>query len=137
MLLDITHNDPVIRQKILELSGPAFSWIQRFKMKGIGSGKLIIEDSGEPLKELLYENTDTLYCNIELRTKGVVAGFMTGRRVYGWVIPYDQLVVIQNQDQLTVTGPDMFMKLKAPFNQSINVKFLEKLTKLQNKIRAN
>lgn len=137
MILDITHNDPVVKQKIKNLTGSAFSWIQRFRMNGIGSGKLRITDSGESLKRLLYDNPDTLYCNIELRSKGIVAGFMTGRRVYGWIVGYDQLVVIQDQDQLTITAADMFMKLKAPFNQSLNHKFLQKLTRLINLSRSN
>lgn len=137
MILNITYPDKVINRQLKETTGPAFSFIQRIRMGGIGCAKLKIEEASPDIFSLISANNDTAYCNIELRTKGAVLGFNSVGRIYAWCIPYYQLNLYYNFGKLSIYGAETFVKAVAPFNGSIDRKFISKVLKLKSDLHGD
>ncbi|MDC3051527.1 hypothetical protein OA331_04295, partial [Bacteroidota bacterium] len=68
MIKNLSYNTKKNRAILSEILGRPFSLIERIRLKGIGSGKLIIIDASEEIVELLRLDNNINYCNIELRT---------------------------------------------------------------------
>lgn len=132
MIINISYPNAKSRQAILDVSGSAFSFWERVQLKGIGSGKLQIKESSEEIAKIIRNNRDTVYCNIELRTEGLVLGFNSSGRIYAWCIPYYQLSIYYNSGILSIHGPNNFVKAQPPFNGKINMKFVKKVLKLKS-----
>jgi len=137
MILNITYPSPKLDQAIKEQVGLSFSFLERIKMKGIGSRKMQIIDCSPSILSLLKNNNDTKYCNIELRKKGVVVGFQSTMRIYAWLIPYYQLSTYFENSTLKVYSLQDHIKMKAPFNGTIERPFLHKMFELKTKYLAD
>lgn len=107
--------------------GSSFSFLDRVRMGGIGCAKLKIDEASEEISHLISANRNTAYCNIELRKNGVVIGFNSSGRIYAWCVPYYQLNLYYNFGKLSIYGPDNNLKASAPFNGSIDKKFIRKV----------
>lgn len=132
MIINITYPSHKTDKMIRDISGESFSLIERWRMRGIGSGKLQIEDSSPDIKQIISANKDTAYCNIELRKKGIVLGFNTVGRIYAWCIPYYRLNVYYNGGILSVHGPENMIKASPPFNGRLSMDFLKKVLRLKS-----
>ena len=91
MLVNISYNEPKIRLQIDELLGKPFTLSERWKMGGIGSGKLIITQTSSDIHNLLVLDQNINQCNVELRPKGIIVHFRSLLETYGLVIPYYKL----------------------------------------------
>lgn len=93
MLLNVSYNNPEIREKINNEVGKPFTFFERLKQKGIGIGRLVIISSSKEIHDVLaldnYRNT----CNIELRPKGIIIGFRSLLESYAFIIPYSKLTI--------------------------------------------
>ena len=127
MILNITYpnkkNDLAISNHI----GKSFSWMERIRMGGIGCAKLQIIESSDEIKQIISANRDTAYCNIEMKKEGLLIGFNSTMRIYAWCIPYYRLNLYYNGGNMSIYGPKNKVKVKAPFNGSIDKKFLKKV----------
>ncbi len=121
----------------MKISGLPFSFIERIKMRGIGCTKLQIIESSPQVSQLVSANTDTAYCNIELRKTGIVVGFNSVMRIYAWCIPYHQLNMYYNAGQLSIYGPYHNIKAIAPFNGTVDKKFIKKVLTLKAAVQGN
>ena len=83
MLKNVSYNNPKQEDEINNFVGKPFSLIERLKMKGIGSGKLLILD----------QNINQ--CNIERRPKGILIYFRVLLETYALIIPYYKLVIFK------------------------------------------
>ncbi|NNE26913.1 MAG: hypothetical protein HKN09_08720 [Saprospiraceae bacterium] len=110
-----------------KLVGPQFSFLERFKMKGIGTQKMIISDASDNIFSLIINYTDTPYCNIELRKNGIVVGFSSNMRIYCWAIPYYKLVIVQQGSELMISTSDTFVTMQPSFNSIIDKSFIVKM----------
>lgn len=137
MLVNITYPDRKTDLQIKNIVGTAFSFIERIKMKGVGCAKLQIKEAAPEIAKLISANSDTAYCNIELRKKGIVVGFNSTGRIYAWCIPYYHLNIYYNSGLLTVFGSNSFIKAQAPFNGTIDKKFIRKILKLKAEISGD
>lgn len=132
MILNITYPTPKDKRSMAQIVGPAYSFLERIKMGGIGTSKLVIIEATDEIHSLLTVTGDTTYCHLECRKLGLVIGFQTTMKIYVWLIPYRQLSVYYNSGQMTIYGPKNSIKVKAPFNGTIDKKFVRKILTLKS-----
>lgn len=126
MLLNISYNNPEIRVKIDQEVGAAFTLLQRFKLKGTGSPKLHITATSIHIHNLLILDSNTNFCNIELRPKGIIVMFRSLLETYALIIPYYKLNLYKGKSQeYSIYKDQYYIKVRAD-NPSIH-KFMMKL----------
>ena len=76
MLLNVSYDDPKIKEKIDVAVGKPFSLKERLVKGGIGSPKLVINQSSIDIHNLLVLDNNLNTCNLELRPKGIIVRFM-------------------------------------------------------------
>ena len=131
MIINITYPSRKTKKATEDIVGPAFSFIERIKMKGVGCAKLQIVESSADIEQITSANVDTAYCTIELRKNGLVIGFNSTGRIYAWCIPYYRLSIYYNSGKLSIYGPQNHIKAVAPFNGVVDKKFLRKVLKVK------
>ncbi|MBT8252712.1 MAG: hypothetical protein HKN00_05070 [Flavobacteriaceae bacterium] len=93
MIVETTYTNPEQDQIINDLIGKPFGFMQRLRMNGIGSKRMIIKDVSPNMKTLMNDISDLNYANIELRPGGILIRINKGLRTFSWVIPYYHLVI--------------------------------------------
>lgn len=93
MVLETTYHNKKHVERINEMVGKPFSFLQIIKLKGIGSKRMIIENVSLNLKQYTNTIADINYANIELRPGGILLRINKGLRNFTWAIPYYQLVI--------------------------------------------
>ena len=140
MVKNLSYNSKKNRTILFEIVGRAFSLIERIRLKGIGSGKLIIIDASEEIIELLKLDNNINYCNIELRTNGIIIRFRSLLETYGLIIPYYKLVIYKGESNIYSFYKDnYYIKFMADNKKtSLFVKKIVRLKiKFQNKVGYN
>ncbi len=114
MLLNVSYNDKEKREKIAEEVGKPFSLKKRITMGGIGSPKMVIEDSSLEIRNLLILDNNRNVCQIELRPKGIILSFRSLLETYALIIPYYKLVVYKTDKSIfTIHRDQYFVKVDA------------------------
>ena len=93
MILETTHSNKNNVELINDLVGKSFKLLERIKLKGIGSKRMIIQAVSPNLNSYLNTVADVNYANIELRPGGIIILINKGLRNFTWIIPYYQLVI--------------------------------------------
>nr|WP_299385794.1 hypothetical protein [Allomuricauda sp.] len=93
MLLNVSYNDPQVRQKVDMEVGIPFTLKERWALGGIGSPKLFITDACVEIQNLLILDNNLNSCNIEMRPKGIIVRFRSLLETYGLIIPYYKLTL--------------------------------------------
>lgn len=126
MLLNTTHYNPDHKQIIADLVGGSFSLVQKLKMKGIGSKRMIIDEVSPNMQTMMNRVSDINYANIELRPKGILVMINQGLKNFTWIIPYYQLVIYKvNGSSLHAQGRFIHFRNSKTFKE--NKKFFDKL----------
>lgn len=126
MLINTTHYDKEHKQIIEDLVGAPFSFIQRIKMNGIGSKRMIVDEVSPNLKSIMNAVADLNYANIELRPKGILIMINKGLKNFTWIIPYYQLVIYKvNGSSIHAQGHFVHFRNNKTFKE--NKKFFDKL----------
>jgi hypothetical protein len=105
--------------------------MERIKMKGIGTAKMIIKTASSDILDLISNSSGTDYCNLELRKGGIIVGFMSQRQIYAWAIPYYKLVIFNQSNELSIYDGAHKLQLEPAFNAKIDRKFLIKILELK------
>ncbi|PVW13394.1 hypothetical protein [Marixanthomonas spongiae] len=114
MLLNVSYNNKQIIRKIDAEVGKPFSLKERFKMRGIGSSKLIITETSVQIHNLLILDNNRNQCNIEMRPKGIIVGFRSLLESYALVIPYYKLSLYKGKaDEYSIYRDNYFIKVEA------------------------
>ena len=114
MLLNISYNDPRQKKEIDNIVGKPFSLQNRWKMGGIGSGKLVINSSSIEIHNLLILDNNINTCNIEIRPKGVIVRFRSLMETYGLIIPYFKLKLYKGKSKIySIYKDQYYIKVKA------------------------
>lgn len=114
MLLNVSYNDKEKREKIAEEVGKPFSLKKRITMGGIGSPKMVIEDSSLEIRNLLILDNNRNVCQIELRPKGIILSFRSLLETYALIIPYYKLVIYKTDKSIfTIHRDQYFVKVDA------------------------
>ena len=134
MILNTTHHNPDHKQIIADLVGQPFSLVQKLKMKGVGSKRMIIDEVSPNMQSLMNTVSDINYGSIELRPKGVLVRITKGLKSFTWIIPYYQLVIYKtNGSSLHAQGRFVHFRNSKTFKE--NKKFFDKL--LDEKVKYN
>lgn len=100
MIKNLSYNSKKINTVLLELVGRPFSFIERLKLGGIGSNKLVIADASKEIVELLRLDNNVNYCNIEIRKNGLIIRFRSLLETYGLIIPYYKLIIYKGESNI-------------------------------------
>ena len=100
MIKNLSYNSKKNNILLLELVGRPFSFIERLKLGGIGSNKLVIADASKEIVELLRLDNNVNYCNIEIRKNGLIIRFRSLLETYGFIIPYYKLIIYKGESNI-------------------------------------
>ena len=114
MLRNVSYNRPKIKAEIDDAVGKAFTLMERIKMGGIGSGKLVITTSSKHIHNLMILDSYRNVCSIELRPKGIILNFRSILETYGLIIPYYKLKIYKGKsEEYSIYADDYFVKVEA------------------------
>lgn len=126
MILNTTHYNKEHKSTIADLVGSEFSLVQKLKLKGVGSKRMIIDDVSPNMKSMMNIVSDINYGNIELRPQGVLIMINQGLINFTWVIPFYQLVIYKtNGSSIHAQGRFVHFRNNKTFKE--NKKFFDKL----------
>jgi hypothetical protein len=126
MILNTTHHDPKHKQIIADLVGESYTLVQRLKMNGIGSKRMIIDEVSPNMQTMMNLVDDLNYGNIELRPKGILVLINKGLKNFTWIIPFYQLVIYKtNGSSIHAQGRYVHFRDNKTFRE--NKKFFDKL----------
>lgn len=132
MILDSTHTNKEHKNIINDLVGKPFSFMESWKMGGVGSKRMIIGEVSPNLKMYLNNVADINYANIELRPGGIIIYINKGLKNFTWIIPYYQLVIYKtNGASIHAQGKFVHFKNNKTFKENKN--FLKKLLDIKVK----
>ena len=118
MLKNVSYSNPKQEHEINNFVGKPFSLIERLKMKGIGSGKLLIVSASKEIENLLILDQNINQCNIERRPKGILIYFRVLLETYALIIPYYKLVIFKvDSDVYTIHIDHRKVKIKIKSNK--------------------
>lgn len=130
VILDTTYNDKSNDQLINDLVGKPFSLIEAFKIKGIGSKRMIIDEASPNFKPYLNTISDSNYANLELRPNGILVRINKGLQNFTWVIPYYHLVLYKvNGSSIHAQGKYVHFRNNKTFKE--NKSFFDKLLNIK------
>ena len=118
MLRNVSYKNDKQEKEINNFVGKPFSLIKRLKMKGIGSGKLLIVNASKEIENLLILDQNINQCNIERRPKGIIIYFRVLLETYALIIPYYKLVIFKvDSDIYTIHIDHRKVKIKVKSNK--------------------
>ena len=100
MVKNLSYNSKKIKMLLTEVVGRPLSLTERFKLRGIGSNKLVITDASKEIVELLRLDNNINYCNIEIRKNGIIIRFRSLLETYGLIIPFYKLVIYKGESKI-------------------------------------
>ncbi|MAB48987.1 MAG: hypothetical protein CMC76_10975 [Flavobacteriaceae bacterium] len=132
MLIDTTHHNSEHKQIISDLVGKPYSLVQKLKLRGVGSKRMIIDEVSPNLQQVLNTVSDINYGNIELRPKGILVHITKGLKNFTWIIPYYHLVIYKiNGSSIHAQGKFVHFRANKTFKE--NKKFFDKLVDQKTK----
>ncbi len=97
MIFDGTYIDKETETKLNNDLGKAYGLIERFKLGGIGSHRMIIAKSSAGFQSIVDKATGTIYGSIEHRPKGILIHVNIKNTRYSWSIPFFKMVTFQSE----------------------------------------
>lgn len=113
-----------------DLVGKPFSLFKSFKLGGIGSARMIIQETSPNMNQYLNTVSDINYANIELRPGGVLIRINKGLQNFTWAIPYYQLVIYKT-DGSSIHAQGRYIRFARNKFFKENKKFFNKLLDLK------
>ena len=130
-LYNITYKNKETEKEINAEMGKPFGLIEKLKLGGIGSRRMIIENFSEDIKILALKVSGIQYANIELRPNGIIVHINQGIYTHAWTIPYFRLSVF-NGDFFTIHGGGSHIQFNKEKSWKENKEFLQKIVKLKS-----
>lgn len=122
------------RESINNNVGKPYTFLQSFKMKGIGSKRMVVDEVSPNMVKYINQASGLNYANIELRPKGILIHLNKGLKNYIWVIPFYQLVIYRiNRSSIHAQGKYVHFRNNITFKE--NKAFFDKL--LDEKVKYN
>ena len=130
MLFNTSYINKEYNQQSIETLGKSFSFFEKIKMGGIGSGRFIIKEISPNLKPKNLQTIAINYANIELRPKGIIIHFTNKLDRYSWIIPYYRLITYSTQT-FSIHSSGSFIRFEKNKNYIDNKKFIGKMIDLK------
>ena len=129
-ILNTSYNDPEVKDYIDQTLGKAYSFIDRFQKRGIGSSRMLVSQVTDELRHCLNADHYPTYSSIELRPQGILVHFNRNTITHAWVIPFYSLSIFLSTS-LSIHSQGNFVRFKETDNGDL--KFMRKI--LDEKIR--
>ena len=138
MILETTYTNKSNDALINDLVGKSFGFIQAFKMNGIGSKRMMIDDVSPNMKQYMNTVSAINYANLELRPLGLLIRINKGLQTFTWAIPYYHLVIFKTNGS-SIHAQGKFIKFRTNINFRENKAFFEKLLdqKVKHEVQYN
>ena len=130
MILNTTYTNKDNDATIDNLVGKPYSFFTKLRMKGIGSGRMIIDKVSPKLQRALLNGPDLNYANIELRPKGILVRITRRLDNFTWIIPYYQLYTYMTNG-LSIHGQGEFLHFRNDRFYKNNKEFIRKMLNLK------
>ncbi|WKK66689.1 hypothetical protein [Lutimonas zeaxanthinifaciens] len=130
MILNTTYSNKDNDATINQMVGKPFGIWDKLKMKGTGSGRMIITDVSPKLERALLNGPDINYANIELRPKGILVRITRRLDNFTWIIPYYQLYTYLTNG-LSIHGQGEFLHFRNDRFLKSNKDFIKKMLNLK------
>ncbi|MCV9388954.1 hypothetical protein [Reichenbachiella ulvae] len=132
MLLQVSNYSKEVDQLINDTVGKPFGFMDRIKMRGIGSQKLVIEEANEEIELLIGDRSFQRHVNIELRPKGIIIWFRV--KLDSWVLalPYYRLTIYKSPGHLSLFAEQWRLKMIPAYYAEMNQNFIHKLLELKS-----
>ncbi|CAM1370143.1 hypothetical protein [Tenacibaculum xiamenense] len=131
IIFNTTYTEKSDLREINHLIGKSFSFFDKLRLGGVGSGRLIINNVSQNFQSLVNKVSDLNYASIELRPKGIIVHMTNQLKRFSWAIPYYKLVIF-NGTYFSIHSDGSFVQMIKTGNRSINKKFIEKMLDLKN-----
>lgn len=131
MILDTTYMPEDKIAMIDEQLGKGFSFMQRIKMGGTGSHRMVIDEYSPGFRSILTRNNSTDFCSIELRPRGIMVHIHKRLNCYSWLVPYHTMSIFKSRTYGIHAGGE-FLKLRLDKNYEMNRKLLGRMMELKN-----
>ena len=126
MLYNTTYTNKEDQKAIDKLVGVSYGFLERIKLRGVGSKRMIIEEVSPNLRTIINNVADINYASIELRSKGILIYITKGLSNFTWAVPFYQLVIYKtNGSSIHAQGKYIHFKNNITFKE--NKKFFDKL----------
>ena len=130
MLKNISYNNQKIIDEINDYVGKPYTILQRLKIGGIGSSKLIVNSADSIIENLLNLDNNLNYCNIEIRPKGIIIHFKSLLEIYGLIVPFYKLKIFKGKaNEYSIYIDNFFIKVNA--NKKTEHDFFKKILRLR------
>ncbi len=126
MIFNSTYTNKEKELEVEKLIGKKYSLFSSIRFNGIGSKRLIIEETSPKFKKIIIQKNDLIYSNIELRCKGIIVYIAEGLNRFTWVIPYYKLVIYKTPNYC-IHSDGNFIRFSTDLNFKENLKFFKKL----------
>ncbi len=130
MILNTTYTNKENDATINNLVGNPYSFFKKLQMKGIGSGRMIIDKVSPKLEKTLLNGPDINYANIELRPEGILVRITRRLDNFTWIIPYYQLYTYMTNG-LSIHGQGNFLQFRNDRFLKTNKNFIRKMLNLK------
>ncbi|MEC8617907.1 MAG: hypothetical protein VXY28_09365 [Bacteroidota bacterium] len=130
-LHNITYKNKETEKEINAEMGKPFGLIEKLRLGGIGSRRMIIENFSEDISSLALKVSGIQYANIELRPNGIIVHINQGIYTHAWTIPYFRLSIF-NGDFFTIHGGGSHIQFNKEKSWKENKDFLQKIVKLKS-----
>tara|TARA_B100001113_G_scaffold44850_1_gene31698 strand:+ start:453 stop:875 length:423 start_codon:yes stop_codon:yes gene_type:complete len=128
MIFNSTYTDKEKELEVEKLIGKKYGLISSIRLNGVGSKRLIVQETSQSFKKIIIQKSDLIYSNIEIRPGGVIVYIAEGLNRYSWVIPYYKLVIYKTPNYSIHSEGD-FIRFSNDLNIKENLKFFKKLLK--------
>ena len=128
MIFNSTYTDKEKELEVEKLIGKKYGLISSIRLNGVGSKRLIVQETSQNLKKIIIQKSDLIYSNIEIRSGGVIVFIAEGLNRYSWVIPYYKLVIYKTPNY-SIHSDGNFIRFSNDLNIKENRKFFKKLIK--------
>ena len=128
MIFNSTYTDKEKELEVEKLIGKKYGLISSIRLNGVGSKRLIVQETSQNLKKIIIQKSDLIYSNIEIRSGGVIVFIAEGLNRYSWVIPYYKLVIYKTPNY-SIHSDGNFIRFSNDLNIKENLNFFKKLIK--------
>ena len=131
MIFNTTYNNKDYDVESALLVGKKFTLLERIRLGGIGSKRLIIDKTSPKLNLGLLKFSEIDYGNIELRPNGIIVHYTRKLERFSWIIPYYRLV-IYNAQFFSIHANGNFIQFSKNKNYNENKNFIRSMIRFKN-----
>jgi hypothetical protein len=130
MLVNDSYNHKEVNRQVIKAVGKPYGLLERLKMKGIGSPRMLIVESSPQIDALLKLDNNADWCFIEMRPDGIIIRFRSLLETFALVIPYWKLVLYKTDASIYTFYKDEFF-IRVTVSLPGEHKFIKRITALK------